>query len=323
MPQSGYRQAYIVGAYVPNGGTHMAYHLGRILQRDFGIPAIAVRVGDETPDHGVHNYDLPMPMVSLEQMEREITAADIFIANPSFSSHLFGWRLPGFKLCYVQGFSTYALLDLKFDCYVAVSDFVADYLRATYAIEVPVIPPFVDLDQLPAAPDWSQRPADQVLAYRKDMDQIWEPSWQRLREIVALHAPHINFAEPLDSGGSPQQELLAKIGSARYFLTLSAAEGFGLVPLEAMAMGALVIGYDGYGGRHYMRPNENCAVAPYPQIEHVADLLIAAVNDPVRSAEMAGRGRETAVQFTYAAFRLAWIDTLSTALKLRPLSAER
>lgn len=322
MAQSRYRQAYVVGAYLPNGGTHMAYHLGRILERDFGIPAIAVRVGEETPEHGIHAYDLPMPMVSLQQMEREITAADILIANPSFSAHLFGWRLPAFKLCYVQGFTTYALLDLKFDCYVAGGDFVADWLRATYAIDVPVIPPFINFDQLPVAPEWSQRPKAVVLPYAKGMPEIRELSFQRLRAILAERAPHTVLAETIPSSGIPQPELLSRIGAARYFLILSAAEGFGLVPLEAMAMGTLVIGYDGYGGRHYMRSGGNCLVAPYPQIENVAELLIAAVNDPARSAEMANRGRETAAPFTYQAFRLAWIDKLSTALKLRPLSAE-
>src|SRR4051794_12194254 len=127
-----WRRAWVVGAYMPNGGTRMAYHLGRILERDFGIPAIAVTVGDETPEAGIHDYDLRMPTVSLAQMESDIGADDILIANPSFSSHQFGFRLPGFKLCYVQGFSTFSLLDLKFDRFVAISDFVAGFLSTVY-----------------------------------------------------------------------------------------------------------------------------------------------------------------------------------------------
>src|SRR5439155_21355896 len=111
----------------------------------------------------------------------------------------------------------------------------------------------------------------------------------------------------------------AKIAGVRYFLTLSAAEGFGLVPLEAMAMGATVIGYDGFGGRQYMRAGDNCEVAPYPQIERVAELLIAAVADPQRSAQLAQRGTQTAAQYSYAAFRRAWIDELRSALGIEPL----
>ena len=38
------------------------------------------------------------------------------------------------------------------------------------------------------------------------------------------------------------------------FLCLSYHEGFGLPPAEAMACGAIVIGYDGFGGREYILP---------------------------------------------------------------------
>lgn len=319
MSDRQFRRVFVIGAYLPNGGTLMAYHLGRILERDFGIAAIAVGVGDETADHGIHAYDLAMPLVSREQMEREIGDDDILIVNPSFSVCQFGWRLPGFKISYVQDFKTFALLDRKFDHYVAVSDFVGQFLHTVYDLDVRVIPPFINLDRLPDALDWEQRPGTVVLPYAKGMPEIWDLSWQRLREILAARAPYIILAEPIPASGIPQPELLSRIGAARYFLTLSAAEGFGLVPLEAMAMGTTVIGYDGFGGRQYMRPNENCAVAPYPEIEHVAELLIAAVNDPARSAEMANHGRETAAYYSYAAFRQAWIAEFSRALKIAPV----
>ena len=323
MSDRRYNRAFVIGAYLPNGGTLMAYHLGRILERDFGIHAIAVRVGDETADHGIHAYDLRMPLVSQQEMEREITDADILIVNPSFSVCQFGWRLPGFKISYVQDFKTFALLDRKFDHYVAVSDFVGQFLHTVYDLDVRVIPPFINLDRLPPALDWTQRPENLVLPYAKGIAEVWDLSWQRLREILAARAPDIILAEPIPASGIPQPELLSRIGAARYFLTLSAAEGFGLVPLEAMAMGAVVIGYDGFGGRQYMRPNENCAVAPYPQIERVAELLIAAVNDPGHSAQMARRGRETAAGYSYTAFRQSWIEEFSQALQLALVLVER
>jgi hypothetical protein len=316
-----YRRVYVIGAYVPNGGTLMAYHLGRILERDFGIPAHAVAVGEETVNNAIHDYDLRMPQVSLEQMEGEIGADDILIVNPSFSSSQFGWRLPGFKISYVQDFKTFALLDRKFDHYVAVSDFVARFLQTVYDLPTRIIPPFIELDDLPIVTEWSQRPATLVLPYRKGIPEVWEQSWRRLREILAARAPHIVLAEPVAASGIAHRQLLAQIGSARYFLALSAAEGFGLVPLEAMAMGTTVIGYDGFGGRQYMRPDENCAVAPYPEIERVADLLIAAVNDPQASLRMAQAGQRTALDYSYAAFRQAWIGEFSRTLQIAPAPA--
>jgi Glycosyl transferases group 1 len=315
MSDRRFGRVFVIGAYLPNGGTLMAYHLGRILQHDFGIQAIAVRMAGETADHGIHAYDLRMPVVSREQMEQQISDDDVLIVNPSFSYCQFGWRLPGFKISYVQDFKTFALLDRKFDHYVAVSDFVGQFLRTVYALDVRVIPPFIDVEPLPPCVDWAQRPENLVLPYRKGMPEVWDLSFQRLREILALHAPHVTLADPIPASGIPHAELLQRIGAARYFLTLSAAEGFGLVPLEAMAMGATVIGYDGFGGRQYMRPNENCAVAPYPEIERVAELLIAAVNDPARSMKLARRSRETAACYSYAAFRQAWIEELRRALQ--------
>jgi hypothetical protein len=309
----------VIGAYLPNGGTLMAYHLGRILERDFGIRATAVTLGAEHVDLGIHNYDLRMPAITLTQLEQQITARDILIVNPSFSHYQFGWRLPGFKLSYVQDFKTFTLLDRTFDHYVAVSDFVAAFLHTVYALDVNVIAPFVTLNGLPQAPAWEQRPAQLVLPYRKGLPEVWELSFARVREVLAQRAPHITIAEPL-AGGIAQRELLERLGRVRYLLTLSAAEGFGLVPLEAMAMGTLVIGYDAFGGRHYLRDGENCHVAAYPQIDRIADYVMAAVDAPQRSAHIAQQGQATAQLYSYENFRRRWGAEFSAALGIAPLT---
>jgi hypothetical protein len=320
MAQRSFDRVFVIGAYLANGGTLMAYHIGRILERDFGIRAIAVQMGSEGFDDGIHAYDLRMPMVSAAEMEAQITPRDLIIVNPSFSSHQFGWRLPGTKISYVQDFKTYALLDRKIDHYVAVSDFVRDFLRTVYALDVPVIEPFIELESLPPSTPWSQRPEARVLPYRKGIPEVWELSFARLRTIVAARAPHIAFDDPLPSSGIAHRTLMSHLGERRFVLTLSAAEGFGLVPLEAMAMGATVIGYDGFSGRQYMRSGENCFVAPYPEIERVADMLVEAVASPTRSEAVAQHGRETAQHYSYARFRRAWIDTLSRMLAIEPIA---
>ncbi|MEP6485262.1 MAG: glycosyltransferase [Rudaea sp.] len=319
MSDKKFDRVFVIGAYLPNGGTVMAYHIGRIMQLDFGIPAIAVTLSDENATSGTQNYDVHMPTVSVAEMERQITPRDILIVNPSFSPHQFGWRLPGTKISYVQDFKTFALLDLKFDHYVSVSDFVRDFLRNVYALDTPVIPPFINLDAMPAIPAWLTRPANIVLPYRKGIPEVWDVSFAKIRQLLAERAPHIELAEPLSSHGVAQRDLFSRIASFRYLLTLSAAEGFGLVPLEAMALGTAVVGYDGFGGRHYMRNGDNCAVASYPNIERVAELLIDAVQSPERSAAMAERGRMTATHYAYGAFRQAWKNYLSDVLKIAPI----
>jgi glycosyltransferase involved in cell wall biosynthesis len=320
MAHRRFDRVFVIGAYLPNGGTLMAYHIGRILERDFGIRAIAVTLGAEGFDDGVHAYDLRMPAMTVADMEAQITPRDLLIVNPSFSPHQFGWRLPGTKLSYVQDFKTFALLDRKIDHYVAVSDFVRDFLRTVYSLDAPVIPPFIDLDAMPAAPAWSQRPAMRVLPYRKGISEVWDLSFARLRTIATARAPHLVFDDPLPSSGIAHRDLMARLGATRFLLTLSAAEGFGLVPLEAMAMGATVVGYDGLSGRHYMRSGENCLVAPYPEIERVSDMLIDAVAASAHSERIAQRGRETAQHYSYERFRRAWIDMLSRVLAIEPVA---
>ena len=314
MAANKFERVFVVGAYLPNGGTFMAYQLGRLLQRDFGLTAIAVQTADETADNGIQKYDVRMPSVSIAEMEKQITARDVLIVNPSFSFHRFGGRLPGFKICYVQGFNTFALLDLNFDCYVAVSDFVQNFLSAVYGLDVDVIPPFIDADAFPPASEWSDRPAANVLCYGKGDAESWKLPFDRLREIVHSRAPHVRLSEPLAAHGRPRRELLSVIGGYRYFLTLSPAEGFGLVPLEAMAMGATVVGYDGFGGRHYMRDGKNCAVAAYPQIDRVADRLIDLIEHPDRALLLAEAGRDTAAAYSYDRFRNDWIARFARAL---------
>jgi glycosyltransferase involved in cell wall biosynthesis len=98
------------------------------------------------------------------------------------------------------------------------------------------------------------------------------------------------------------------LGERRFFVTLSATEGFGLPALEAMAMGATVVGFDGFGGRDYMKPGTNCMVRPFPDIEGVADAIRQLSADPRKAESMAEAGRNTAAEqrFTYEAFRTAW-----------------
>jgi len=311
------RRAFVVGAYFPNGGAVMAYHIGRILELDFGYKAVAVQVGTETADNGIHHYDFRLSSMTIPEMEEAIGSDDILICNPSFSSYMFGLRLPGRKISYVQHFNTYSVLDCRFDRYVAVSNFVSRFLSTVYNLSTRVIPPFINIESFPIAPPWWSRPAGSTIVYPKGDTTIIEPFVDRLRVILHDRAPEIRLADTISGISFPQTELMQRIGSYRHLLTLSIAEGFGLVPLEAMAMGTTVIGFDGFGGRDYMRPGVNCAVAAYPDIEAVANNLIAVTRARELGAQLAQEGRKTAELYTYASFRSAWLEEFSQWLETK------
>jgi hypothetical protein len=309
-------RAFILGAYQPNGGSYMTYQIGCILERDFGLEAIAVMDARVDTRIEIYEYDWPMPTVSYRQLEHMITQNDVLILSPFFSDRFYGWRLPGLKVCYVQGFITFSLLDLRCQYYVAVSDFVASFLRTVYGIEASVIPPFINTNALPTPRDWIDRPCDAVQPYVKYFPELNELSLSRLRRELTRLAPEIIVLEPINGMMRVRQtDLLSRIGAFRYLLTLAPAEGFGLVPLEAMAMGTLVTGYDGFGGRQYMRPGENCATVAFPNIERVAELLTESVRDPNRAKAMAESGSEMAATFSYKRFRQSWVAEFTKILK--------
>jgi hypothetical protein len=242
-------------------------------------------------------------------MEQRIADGDILLASPSFSNYLFGPRLPGRKLMYIQGFNTFALLDRYFDRYVCVSSrFVARFVKTAYEVRAPVIPAFIDLDRLPTVTAWHGRPAASIFVHVKGDPTFREVVLARLRDAVARRVPGIDLDNILEGPPIAHADFLARIGACRYLVSLSAAEGFGVVPLEAMALGTTVIGFDGFGGREYRKSGRNCLVTRYPDIEGVAERLVTALGAPAFAERLAEGGRVTASRFGYERFRAAWRD---------------
>jgi len=320
-------RVFVMGAYVPNGGTHIAYHLGRILHRDFHLDVTAVTARGESVRASPFRYDPEFPSISVQTFEDMVAPDDLLICNPSFSTHHFGLRLKCRKLMYIQGFNTFTVLDGFFDHYVTVSEFVRDFIRGTYGIESRVIPPFIGTP--PPSMPWKDRPALSVAFHLKGDKTQQALLLDRLRALVALRAPDLCDAIDWDDGvlsrhgPSDHDEFLNELGKTRYLVTLSVAEGFGLVPLEAMAQGVVVLGLDGFGGRHYMRSGRNCATAPYPELDLAADELIAVMRSPASGQALSDAARLTAAQYGYDRFRKAWIAELASAfsLSLPPINA--
>lgn len=117
----------------------------------------------------------------------------------------------------------------------------------------------------------------------------------------------------LPTGGVNQAELAAVFGTARIFISLSAREGLGLPPAEAMASGCYVIGFTGGGGREFMLP-EFCSPIDYPnlldivtEVERVADLWEA---EPAMMGRKVDAARDFVLtHFAYDRFHDSLIST--------------
>lgn len=308
-------RVFVMGAYIAAGGTHMAYDIGRIAHQSLGLQGYAVQCGKESFRQSAFEYPVRFESVARDDLPDMVRPQDLLICNPSFSDGTIGLTHGCRKLMYVQGFSTFSTLDLWFDQHVSVSGFVRDFLINVYGLETPIIQPFVTISDVEPKSWWS-RDSDSLWVYLKGNGKRQAAMLDRFRQEMRRLDPAKEAAIDWDNsilraGGSlKQQDLLSRIGDRRHLIVLSTCEGFGLVPLEAMAMGTTVLGLDGFGGRDYMRPGENCLVRSYPDLAGVAADLVHCLRSPEQAAMIAAAGPPTAMPYSRDNFEARWRDQL-------------
>jgi hypothetical protein len=105
--------------------------------------------------------------------------------------------------------------------------------------------------------------------------------------------------------GLSEAEVAHALRSSLVFLSLGYHEGLPLPPAEAMACGAIVVGYDGFGGREFMLQDLAFPV-PAGDLRHFAETLEHVLRlDATRPDELRERARRAAafVAQTYAPAR--------------------
>lgn len=308
-------KVYIAGAKIPTGGAYMAYHIGRLLTRHFGYEPVDVHIYDIESE--IFSYDTPMKTISVADMERSITADDVMVVNPAFSQFLFGLTLPGRKIMYVQDFRTFLLLDCHFDLYVSVSHVVSRYLHALYGMVTKVIPAFIDPPEVEMVP-WEKRPEGSALVYIKNPSREHQTLLKFLEQQLSKTAPHIDVSQILEGRGLSHADFIRTLASVRYLVNFSLAEGFGLVPLEAMSVGTMVTGVDGLAGGDYMQHGVNSFTGNIRDLRPLPSIIKNAFEDEALAKTCIANGFITAQRFGYEAFKTAWLAELSTFLGRKP-----
>lgn len=288
----------------------MADHVGLIAAECINGEAVIVTTGSEPDTPPLFTCSEEMRYIKLDDLLKIADSDDALVMNPSFSSLWLGPRFPGFKLMYVQGYSTYGVLDRWFDSYVSASGFVCGFLKYVYGLHSPMIHPFIDVSVVDPIIDWSDRPADRVLVLKKGDDLQQDHLLTEVKGIVEKQCSGIQFELP--SEHLPHPQFLQKLATYRYVLSLSCAEGFGLVPLESMALGATVIAFDAGGGRSYMQDQHNCWCTAYPNVTYLADRLVFGLQNPDAAQRLANSGILQGRRFNYSIFRRRWIDHLQS-----------
>jgi hypothetical protein len=297
-------KVYVVGAQIAAGGAYMAYHIGRILHAEMGYEFVNVRVQDEGAR--IFEYDIGIRTVSLESMISEAKESDILIANPSFSSMMLSLRCKAKKIMYVQDYRTYKHIDQGFDLYVSVSNVVKNCLSTIYGIQTEIIPPFIQTYEKCSPQPWIQRPTNSVFVYQKFRLPEYDIYANRLLGVLKQQFPDLELSQIYTGRSMPQSEFINQIAGHRFLLNICLGEGFGLIPLEAMSLGTIVIGTNGIAGKDYMLPGYNCFTADAIPISAISQNIRAAINLGAGLEIIASNALNTAQNYNYEKFKSAW-----------------
>ncbi|WP_411287947.1 glycosyltransferase [Phenylobacterium sp.] len=193
---------------------------------------------------------------------------------------------------------------------ICASRFTADMaLQAGWTGPTSVVRPGID-PIFHGDPDQPRTLAVAYMPRKRRMDA------RLIRGLLRSRRPDLTAIPWIELTNASRQDCARALKSAAVFLSLSYNEGLGLPPVEAMAGGALVVGFHGGGGREYATAENGDWFDDGKPVE-VADALAAALDALVAGERFAGRraaGVRTAQAFSQAAFetdlKAAWATIL-------------
>ncbi len=293
-------KVFVVGSYLPSGAAQMNYVLCELLAERFGCGVVVVMTNGED-EFGSPFSRRSFPRISYAELPSATRSEDVLIASPAWvSGSWWGLRLNCRKIMYVQAVDTVPIIDGFFDDYVCVSSYCRRILQERYGLASVVIHPFVESPAYAPLP-WIERPARVVLVNSKRDAELCRLLLARINRRVRLVCPDVSFIE-INGFGLKHKDLLSHLENARYLLTLSPSEGFGLIPLEAMSRSVAVVGFHGFGGQEYMQFGWNSECWPYPNADAVAESLIGLLLDDAKASALGIAGVETAKRFSRDVF---------------------
>jgi len=100
-------------------------------------------------------------------------------------------------------------------------------------------------------------------------------------------------------GQLPNAEVFHQMCRSGIFVMASKPEGFGIVYLEAMAAGCVVVGTEGEGIADIVENGKNGFLVPADDVSAVCDVIGICLADPQRADAIAEQGRKTAREMTW------------------------
>lgn len=97
----------------------------------------------------------------------------------------------------------------------------------------------------------------------------------------------------------PNEEVFAWMCESGFYVMASKPEGFGIVYLEAMAAGCIVIGTQGQGIADIIEHGDNGFLVPVDNPEPIVEIIDQCLRNPLHSEQIASRGMKQAKQMTW------------------------
>ncbi|MFM7320573.1 MAG: glycosyltransferase family 4 protein [Armatimonadota bacterium] len=127
-------------------------------------------------------------------------------------------------------------------------------------------------------------------------------------------ADHVTFAGPQDNIPEWMQAMDVVVHA-------SDNEPFGIVVVEAMALGKPLVAADSGGPREMLVAGEEGLLTPFGDAPRLADAIVRLLDDPEHAAAMGAAARRRSRQFSMTAYGARFLDQIATFLGWAPIGA--
>jgi glycosyltransferase involved in cell wall biosynthesis len=295
---------YAAGNDEPSWGIGMLYTHVRLLRRN-GLNAFLLH--DRSPFR-ITWMESEEPAVYRDDGSFVPAPEDLIVVPEILAARPFARECAARKVMFVQGSSLIAkglfardlnqprsFRDLGYTAAIAVMPHIQEILDRFFDIASTVIPPCI-APYFFARVDGSPSRKKQVVLYPK-MDGEDYPI---LRDVLTRRLP-VGW-EIVELRGLSHRETAAALRESAFHINVNCQESFNATVPEAMASGAIVICYDGFGGRDYLCDGVNAFVFPnhhvFPLLDRALDLIVR--HDELEPAleEIRHNGFRTARKYT-------------------------
>jgi glycosyltransferase involved in cell wall biosynthesis len=215
---------------------------------------------------------------------------------------------PGERIVFVQGvFTILAGLGgapdysaLGYERAMAVLPNVREVVERHFGVQATVVPPcitrefFVEPERL----DAGSRARQILLTTAK----VASPDRDVLTTLVARRVQARPGWSMLDLRGYSHGEVAHLMQTSAFLVNTNVGEAFNTTVPEAMAAGCVVLCYEAFGGRDFLRDGENANVFPnhyvFPLVDRLFALMDKFEGGGSELAVMRHRGYESALEFT-------------------------